>query len=143
MNGGSFSQTHHVVKDVLAYFPGNLIYNIMLSGGMLDASIISFQYSFDVQSALVVGSRRILDILYNPSANQTKLKNMYTSFAVDKSTFCSCPNALLMFKMLASGDMMAMLVMLIEKMFNWFPDMYIMKAFINICCPGFIAIDIA
>lgn len=116
---------------------------ILLSGGILVTSNISFHCNFDVQSALVVGSNRILDILYRPNANQTKLRKMYKSLAVDMSTFCNCPNVDSILKMLVNGDSIAILVMLIENMLSCEPDIYIINAFIITCCPGRIAIDIA
>jgi hypothetical protein len=41
--------------------------------------------------------------------------------------------------MLVRGVKIAVLVVVMENMFRLDPDMYIIKAFIAICCPGFIA----
>lgn len=45
----------------------------MVSGGMLVVSTMSFQTILDVQSADVVGSSRMLDILYKPMPKKTRL----------------------------------------------------------------------
>jgi len=94
------------------------------------------------KSADVVGNNRIALILYNPTPNQTKLIAMYIAFGICVST--SKPaNVRSMLKMLVIGVKIAELVVLIEKMFKLDPDMYIIKAFMATCDPGFIAMAMA
>ena len=109
---------------------------------MLVVSSMSFQTIESVQSADVVGSNRIELILYKPIANQTKLIPTKISFGtcVSHSKF---PKMVSNLKMLVKGVKMAELVVEMEKMFRFFPDMYIIKAFIATCDPGFVAIAMA
>lgn len=109
---------------------------------MLDVSIMSFQTIESAKSADVVGSNLIELILYNPTANHTKLIAIYIAFGncVSTSKFA---NALSMLKMLVMGVKIAELMALIENMFRFEPDMYIIKAFMATCEPGFTAIAMA
>lgn len=126
-------------------------YNIMLSGGILVDSIISFHSILDIQSADVVGSKRILDILYSPTHKNTKFKAKYINFGICNMSVasslvvscCTFRNAWSIENIAVSGDIIAMLVVLIENMFNWLPDIYIINACIAICWPGWTAIDMA
>lgn len=111
-------------------------------GGILDVSIISFQTIESAKSADVVGNNRIALILYNPTPNHTKLIAMYIAFAVCVST-SKFAKVRSMLKMLVIGVKIAELVVLMEKMFKLDPDMYIMKAFMAICEPGFMAMAMA
>lgn len=100
-----------------------------MSGGILLVSIMSFHTILLVQSALVVGNKRILLILYNPSPNQARLKARKMSFGTCKSSPRG-PNTADMPRMAVIGLMTAELVMLMEKILSCEPDMYIMNAFI-------------
>ena len=51
-------------------------------GGILVVSIISFHTIDPVQSALVVGSNRIDDILYNPTPNHAKFNATKMSLGI-------------------------------------------------------------
>ena len=113
----------------------NLVY---ISGGMLEASIMSFQTIESAKSAEVVGSSRMELILYSPIANHTKFIPTKTIFAICVST-SKFPKVFSTAKMLVMGVRIAVLVVVMENMFNVEPDMYIIKAFMAICCPGFMA----
>ena len=112
---------------------------------MLVVSIISFHTMDPVQSALVVGSNRIDDILYNPTPNQIKFRAKKINFGICTSAFCSSMGAKVLFKLKipVRGVMIAPAVMEILKIFKCLPDIESMKAFIMICCPGLVANDMA
>lgn len=80
--------------------------------------------------------------LYMPIANQTRFKTKYSSLGICKSS-PSGWNIVCMLVMACSGDKMAVDVTEMEKMLRPLPDMYIMKAFIAICWPGAMAMDMA
>jgi len=103
---------------------------------------MSFQTIESAKSADVVGNNRIALILYNPTPNHTKFIAMYIAFAVWVST-SKLANVRSMLKMLVIGVKMAELTVFIEKIFKLEPDMYIIKAFMAICEPGFMAMAIA
>lgn len=109
---------------------------------MLLVSSMSFHTTESVQSADVVGSNFMELILYNPSASHTRLHATKISFGtwVSNSRFANVDST---FSRLVIGVRMAILVTEIEKMFRPFPDMYIINAFIRICCPGLVAMAIA
>ena len=123
----------------------------MLSGGMLVDSTISFHWILDIQSADVVGSSRMLDILYSPTHKNTTFNARYINFGNRNVSFassvvvscCTLRNAWSIENIAVKGEMMAMLVTLIENILSWFPDMYIINDCIAICCPGCVAIDMA
>jgi len=115
---------------------------VQMTGGILDVSIISFHTTESAKSADVVGNNLIELSLYNPIASHTKLIPTYTAFAICVST-SRFPKVRSTVKILVSGVKMAVLTVVIENILSEEPDMYIMKAFIAICCPGFIAIAIA
>jgi len=110
-------------------------------------SSISFQTTYPLQSAEVVGKSLMVPILYKPTLNQTKFMAKNMIFAICKSTFPSGSSkgrkVLFIVKMDLRGFISAMLVMEIEKMLRFFPDMYIMNPFMSICFPGLVATDIA
>ncbi len=110
---------------------------------MLLISIISFHTILPLQSALVVGNSLILRILYNPIHNHTKFNTVKIIFGKFKSTFPSASsnfaNCLLILRMAVMGVMIAIPTVLMVQMFRFFPDMYIMKAFIMIDRPGEVA----
>ena len=83
----------------------------------------------------MVGNKRILLILYKPIPSQTKLRAKKTNLGVVKVLLASskCAKALWTAKMLVKGLVMAVVVVLIEKMLSWDPDIHSMKAFIKIC----------
>lgn len=105
-------------------------------GGILVDSISSFHTTLPVQSALVVGKSFMEPILYMPIANHTRFSPMKINFGSCKSTPSNCRNVFDTENKDVKGDNMAELVMLMLKILSWFPDMYIMKAFIRICFPG-------
>ena len=113
-----------------------------MGGGILLVSIISFHTIESVQSADVVGNSLIELILYKPSASQARLHAAYTSLGIFVSS-SKLAKAESIVNRLVKGVSMAMLVILILNMFKVLPDIYIMNAFIRICCPGLVAIDIA
>jgi len=103
---------------------------------------MSFQTIESAKSADVVGNNRMALILYNPTANHTRLIAMYTAFAVWVST-SSLAKVRSMLNKLVIGVKIAELTVLMEKIFKFEPDMYIITAFIATCDPGFMAIAIA
>jgi len=113
-----------------------------ITGGILDVSIISFHTIESAKSADVVGSNCIELILYSPIPNQIKLIAIKASFAVCVST-SKLENARSMPNIFVMGVEMAELKVLIEKIFREDPDMYIIKAFMATCDPGFVAMDMA
>jgi hypothetical protein len=103
---------------------------------------MSFQTIESVQSADVVGNNRIELILYVPITNHAKLIAMNINLGVVVST-SKLPNILFILKMLVSGVKIAILVVEMEKIFRFFPDIYNIKAFIMTCWPGLVARAIA
>jgi len=81
-------------------------------------------------------------ILYKPTPNHTKLIAMYKAFACWVST-SKLANVRSILNKLVIGVRMAELVVFMEKIFKFAPDMYIIKAFIATCEPGFMAIAMA
>ena len=95
-----------------------------------------------IKSAEVVGRSRIELILYIPIASHTRLRTIYTIFAVCVSA-SNFPKVFSTETMDVRGVRIAELVVEIVKMFRLLPAIYIIKAVINICCPGLVAIDMA
>ena len=103
---------------------------------------MSFQTIESAKSADVVGSNRIALILYNPTPNHTKLIAIYIAFAICVST-SKFAKVRSMLNKLVIGVRMAELVVFIEKIFKLEPVMYIIKAFMATCEPGFMAMAMA
>lgn len=79
---------------------------------------MSFHTILLVQSADVVGNRRMLDILYNPIPKKTRLSAIKMSLGICKSTSENLEKAWSMPKIAVMGVRMAIDVTLIENMLS-------------------------
>ena len=108
-----------------------------IHGGIELVSITFFQTTYDSQSALVSGNNFIFEHLYNPTPNQSKLSSINNALELVRSTFPSgssqLRNAFETFIIPLIGDIIAVVVIDIEKIFKFFPLIQSMNPFTFQC----------